>query len=200
MTVNESTLSVEISTAESVDLDEEEVPEKQLLETWAVTAFTFSGRENTHPDNDFSQDGNVLSSHIKSALLSLHITDAREIQQLNNQFRKKNKPTNVLSFPLSDIDGIPFDGRECVMLGDIVLCAEVIRHEALVQRKSITAHWAHMVIHGLLHLQGYDHIAEEDAQQMEAREIAILQALGFNNPYEQKTNLIDSDPETITIE
>lgn len=103
-----------------------------------------------------------------------------EIQSLNQQFRQKDKPTNVLSFPAD-----PIPGLDTPYLGDIALCASVINQEALTQKKQSTAHWAHMVIHGTLHLLGFDHESEVDAEHMESQEILLLQQLSFPNPYEE---------------
>ncbi|OZB41718.1 MAG: rRNA maturation RNase YbeY, partial [Alishewanella sp. 34-51-39] len=101
-----------------------------------------------------------------------------ESQQLNLQYRGKDKATNVLSFPFQCPPGI-----ELPLLGDLVICAGVVRAEAAEQNKPLAAHWAHMVVHGCLHLLGFDHINDADAEQMEAEEIQILQQLGISNPY-----------------
>ena len=105
--------------------------------------------------------------------LTLRLVNEEEIQTLNKSFRKKNTPTNVLSFPMEEPD----------YLGDIALCEKVITREAKEQKKKIIAHWAHMVIHSVLHLQGYDHMKTKDAQKMEALEIALLDQLKFPSPY-----------------
>ena len=99
--------------------------------------------------------------------------DEAESQLLNNQYRKKNEPTNVLSFLISDNP----------LLGDIILCHSVIKKEALAQKKSIDDHYAHLIIHGYLHLIGFDHTKNDDALTMENKEIAILKKLGIKNPY-----------------
>lgn len=111
----------------------------------------------------------------------IRIVDKPEIQTLNKTYRKKDTPTNVLSFSSELPDDIPQKRR---YLGDVVLCADVIQAEALEQNKTREAHWAHMVIHGILHLQGYDHIQEVEANKMERYEIQLLKTLGFSNPYE----------------
>lgn len=123
----------------------------------------------------------ALADQMDSAELTIRIVDLQEMIHLNSIYRKKNKPTNVLSFPFEmpsdcDID-IP-------ILGDIVICAKVIEEEALAQHKTLKAHWAHMTVHGVLHLMGYDHELDSDAEKMEAEEIIILKKLGFDNPYE----------------
>ena len=112
------------------------------------------------------------------AEVTVRIVDNAESQQLNLQYRSKDKPTNVLSFPFQAPPGI-----ELPLLGDLVICAPVVQAEALVQHKTATDHWAHMVVHGCLHLLGFDHINDDDAEQMEAEEVTILQQLGFTNPY-----------------
>ena len=112
------------------------------------------------------------------AEVTVRIVDEAESQQLNFDYREKNKPTNVLSFPFECPPGI-----ELPLLGDLVICAQVVAKEAAEQNKTLTAHWAHMVVHGSLHLLGFDHINEEDATEMEAEEIQILAELGFADPY-----------------
>ncbi len=110
--------------------------------------------------------------------LNLRIVSAVESQRLNSQFRGKAKPTNVLSFPAELPEDFPV-----AILGDLALCAAVIRREAAEQGKSPEAHWAHMIIHGCLHLRGYDHQDDDEAERMEARETALLATLGFADPY-----------------
>ena len=112
------------------------------------------------------------------AEVTVRIVDSQESQQLNSQYRAKDKPTNVLSFPFQCPPGI-----ELPLLGDLVICAAVVAEEASEQGKALEAHWAHMVIHGCLHLLGFDHINDDDAAEMEAEEIQILQQLGITNPY-----------------
>lgn len=110
----------------------------------------------------------------KNAEITIRIVDNDESINLNNIYRKKKYPTNVLSFLVDD---------EVHLIGDIVLCAPVIEKEALEQSKKIEAHYAHLIIHGALHLYGYDHENKKDADIMEAREIKILTKLGYKNPY-----------------
>ncbi|ALZ76190.1 rRNA maturation RNase YbeY [Rheinheimera sp. F8] len=112
------------------------------------------------------------------AEVTIRIVDETESQQLNFDYREKDKPTNVLSFPFQCPPGI-----ELPLLGDLVICAQVVAREAQEQQKTLQAHWAHMVVHGSLHLLGFDHINDADAEEMEAEEIQILQELGFANPY-----------------
>lgn len=106
------------------------------------------------------------------AEITLRIVDEAESQRLNTSYRYKLGPTNVLSFPYSDASG------------DIVICAPLVQQEAKAQHKTETAHWAHLVIHGTLHVCGYDHIEPAEAEQMEKLEINILNKLGFANPYQ----------------
>jgi len=103
--------------------------------------------------------------------LTIRIVDAREARKLNKKYRAKNYPTNVLSFP--------YGGGS----GDVVLCHPVIAREARQQRKTLRAHYAHLVVHGVLHLRGHDHQRERDAARMERAEIRILRRLGFGDPY-----------------
>jgi probable rRNA maturation factor len=112
--------------------------------------------------------------------LSIRIVDETESAMLNQTYRDKSGPTNVLSFPCEVPEGVPVE-----VLGDLVICAAVVEREAHEQGKPVEAHWAHMVVHGVLHLQGYDHVEEDEAEQMEAKEIALLTELGYSNPYEE---------------
>jgi len=119
----------------------------------------------------------------ESGALSLRIVDVAESQQLNSDYRAKNQPTNVLSFPWqSEFPELeePDEGY----LGDLAICAEVVVREAAEQNKAIEAHWAHLSIHGLLHLLGFDHIDSVEAEVMESLEISILSQLHYPNPYE----------------
>ncbi len=111
--------------------------------------------------------------------VAIRIVDEQEMAALNLQYRKKSGPTNVLSFPAelpAEVD-LPF-------LGDVIICAPIVASEAATQEKSLLSHWAHMSVHGILHLQGYDHIDEADAAKMESIETSILNSLGFENPYD----------------
>jgi probable rRNA maturation factor len=108
------------------------------------------------------------------AELTVRLVDAEEGQALNRDFRQKDYATNVLTFDYT---------QEPVVVADLVICAPVIEQEAQAQGKTLEAHYAHMLVHGALHAQGYDHIEEDEAQCMEAREREILAALGFADPY-----------------
>ena len=115
------------------------------------------------------------------AELTVRIVELDESQQLNNDYRDKNKPTNVLSFPFQNPPGITLP-----LLGDLVVCKAVVENESSEQSKQLNAHWAHMIIHGTLHLLGYDHIVEEEALEMENLETKILVELGFPAPYNEQ--------------
>jgi len=120
----------------------------------------------------------VVKRFQDSAEVTIRIVDNEESQQLNSDYRGKDKPTNVLSFPFEVPEGIELD-----LLGDLIICKQVVEHEAQQQQKPLTAHWAHMVIHGTLHLLGYDHIIDEEAEEMEALETEIMLELEFEDPY-----------------
>lgn len=109
-----------------------------------------------------------------NAEITIRIVGSPESKELNNIYRKKKYPTNVLSFLIED---------ESHLIGDIVLCAPVLEKEAQEQSKNLQAHYAHLIIHGALHLYGYDHENKKDAEIMEAKEIKILTELGYKNPY-----------------
>ncbi|MBA3981050.1 MAG: rRNA maturation RNase YbeY, partial [Alcanivorax sp.] len=114
-------------------------------------------------------------------------------QALNHDYRGKDAPTNVLSFPFEMPEGLTLSGDELI-LGDIALCADVIAREATEQGKPAAHHWAHMVVHGVLHLLGYDHVADDDAADMEALEVTILAGLGIPDPYQPVSS---SSPMTL---
>ena len=119
------------------------------------------------------------SSHLE---LVLRLVDEAESRELNRTYRGKDSPTNVLSFPFEPPPGLPEDA-ETSLLGDLVICAPVVASEAALQGKPLEAHWAHMVIHGVLHLLGHDHHLDAEARAMEALETELLAALGFPEPY-----------------
>jgi probable rRNA maturation factor len=136
----------------------EPVPDEEDIRRWVQTALDGLRGEDTE--------------------ISLRLVDELEMSELNHNWRGKTGPTNVLSFP-SDL---PLE-LELPLLGDIVVCVPVVRREATEQNKSLEAHWAHMLVHGTLHLLGYDHIQENEAVAMEARESAVLAALNYPCPY-----------------
>jgi probable rRNA maturation factor len=111
--------------------------------------------------------------------VSVRLVEEEEIRTLNSTYRHKDYATNVLSFPADLPDELALP-----LLGDIVVCAQVVKREANEQGKTVDAHWAHMLVHGTLHLLGYDHIEEEEALEMEALETTIITGLGFDPPYE----------------
>lgn len=141
-----------------VACDTEVLPSEAQLKTWCELA---------------------LEGDARNSELSLRIVNEEEIQALNCDFRQKNKSTNVLSFPSE----VPPE-LDIPLLGDIVICAAVVDREAAEQSKMREAHWAHMVVHATLHLQGYDHGDEEQAAVMEHRETELITQLGFPKPYE----------------
>lgn len=112
------------------------------------------------------------------AEVTVRIVDEEESHQLNHEYRGKDKPTNVLSFPFEAPPGIEID-----LLGDLIICRQVVEREAKEQGKPLMAHWAHMVVHGSLHLLGYDHIEDDEAEEMESLETEIMQSMGFEDPY-----------------
>ncbi|HEH9417547.1 TPA: rRNA maturation RNase YbeY [Aeromonas sobria] len=122
-------------------------------------------------------DGTILGFQ-QEAEVTVRIVDEAESNELNLTYRGKDKPTNVLSFPFEAPPGL-----ELPLLGDLVICRQVVEQEANEQGKPLMAHWAHMVVHGSLHLLGYDHIEDEEAEEMEQLERDIMQELGFADPY-----------------
>lgn len=141
------------------------VPSIQDLQQWLHVALARAG---------YQQDSE----------LTIRLVDEAESQQLNRDYRGKDYPTNVLSFPFEAPPGI-----DLPLLGDLVICAPVVLREAAEQGKSAQAHWAHMVVHGSLHLLGFDHINEVEAEEMEALERDIMAQLGFADPYQDDDTL-----------
>ncbi|MCF6766876.1 rRNA maturation RNase YbeY [Thiotrichales bacterium 19S11-10] len=130
----------------------------------------------------------LADQEVPTASLSITYLSLDEMQQLNNQYRYKNKPTNILSFPFEAPPGLPESATEHFFLGDLVISPDVLQQEADEQNKLLTHHQTHIYIHGLLHLLGYDHIEKHDQVVMEALEIKLLDKLTIPNPY---------DPESI---
>ena len=134
------------------------VPSDQQFEQWAAAA---------------------LQGHGESELV-IRVVDQEESRRLNEQFAKRNKATNVLSFPA----GLP-PSIDLALLGDIVICAPLVEREAEQQNKSIVAHWAHLTVHGILHLLGHDHQSDQEAANMETLETSLVQSFGFPDPYQR---------------
>ena len=114
----------------------------------------------------------------EDAELTIRVVDRKESRMLNQTYRGKDSDTNVLSFPAELPEGI-----DIPLLGDIVICAPRVEEEAQAQEKELQAHWAHLTVHGVLHLLGYDHLEDGEAEKMEALETSILASLGFPDPY-----------------
>jgi probable rRNA maturation factor len=131
--------------------------------------------------------GTAIGRRAAGGELGVRVVGAAESRRLNARYRGRDKPTNVLSFPPSPlpqpVPGAPAARGDSRPLGDLVICAQVVRSEAHQQGKLLQAHWAHLVVHGALHLIGYDHEREAEARRMERREVAVLRRLGFANPY-----------------
>lgn len=125
----------------------------------------------------------LATQGISTAELTIRLVDKAESQALNRDYRQKDAPTNVLSFAL-DID-LPLEVSflEVPLLGDLVVCTPLVAEEAQQQNKPLVHHWAHLIIHGTLHLMGYDHITDEEAEEMEALEKSILQQFAIPDPY-----------------
>jgi probable rRNA maturation factor len=166
-------VSLEVSIQRAVDGDD--LPSDEDLRQWARMAFEAVRR------NDQAQE----------TTMTIRLVGEPEITQLNRDFRYKDKPTNVLSFPFEAPPGMP-EGQMVLELGDVIICAPVVASEAQAQGKSLEGHWAHMVTHGTLHLLGYDHISEPDAQEMETLETQILAKLHYPDPYQEEKHAYPS--------
>ncbi len=140
--------------------DEDDLPDPAELRAWARAA---------------------VGDLRRCSELTIRVVDEAESARLNSSYRNKDGATNVLSYPFA-----PPAGVDIPLLGDIVICAPVVRREANEQSKSTNSHWAHMVVHGSLHLLGFNHERAREAQEMEALEMRILADLGFDNPYESQ--------------
>lgn len=130
----------------------------------------------------------ALRDNKACAELTIRLVDGDEMIQLNHSYRNNNKTTNVLAFPAMLPEHIKLDHP---FLGDIIICPEVLLTEAVQQHKTLEEHWALIVMHGVLHLLGYDHIEDHDAEVMQALEIKLLAELGYTNPYDIEDNELE---------
>jgi probable rRNA maturation factor len=142
--------------------DASDIPSDDAIRDWVLRAAAAAGM-----DGDFT--------------VSIRVVDEDEMHALNRDYRDQDQPTNVLSFPAGEIDGLP--PGETPILGDLVVCAGVVMREAAEQGKAVADHWSHMVVHGTLHLLGYDHVSAPEAAAMEGLERDILAGLGIADPY-----------------
>jgi len=140
--------------------ESEIIPQQVLFKTWVDAVL-----------KDETQDSEIV----------IRIVDEEEMILFNEQYRGKKGSTNILSFPFEAPEGMDSD-----LLGDLLLCASVVEAEAQQQNKMLANHWAHMIVHGVLHLIGYDHIKDKEAEEMEALEIKILKSIKIDNPYEER--------------
>ena len=144
-----------------------------------------SSGPGTPPDRDLSDwAAAALPGLEHAAELTVRLVDEEESRRLNAQYRQQDKATNVLAFPAGAIDGLPVD--EPRVLGDIVVCAAVVAAEASAQGKDPEAHWAHMLVHGALHLLGFEHETAAQAEEMESLERRLLEGLGIADPYGER--------------
>jgi len=150
-----------------------DVPPPPEIEAWVVRALLASGRQ-----------------FAGRAELSVRVVDTGEIQDLNREYRQQDKPTNVLSFPGGPVAGLP--AEETTVLGDIVVCADIVGREAAEQGKPVADHWAHMLVHGTLHLLGYDHGDSAEAAEMEGVETRVLRQYGLPDPYGEPRQIADT--------
>ena len=140
----------------------EGLPTLEQFTHWVETALSFEAQTEDFPETE----------------MTIRIVDEEESQTLNREYRGKDYPTNVLSFPFEVPEGI-----DLPLLGDLVIGRQVMEREAKEQQISLASHWAHLAVHGTLHLLGYDHIEEAEAEKMEGLETQIMQKLGFEDPY-----------------
>lgn len=152
----EISIDLQIATDEKL----EDYPSIEKIELWARTALSVAGRKS---DSE----------------ITVRMVNSSEIHELNNTYRHVDKPTNILSFPFELPDGID----DMPLLGDLVICKEVLERECVEQKKTLEEHFCHLIIHGCLHLLGFDHIEDDEAEQMEGLEVEALKSLGFKDPY-----------------
>ncbi|MBQ3884467.1 MULTISPECIES: rRNA maturation RNase YbeY [Succinivibrio] len=149
-------IDLQIATDEAL----ESYPSLELMTKWATVALKTGGRN-------------------KDSEITIRMVNSEEIHQLNSTYRHVDRPTNILSFPFELPEGV----EDLPLLGDLVVCKEVLERECKEQNKTLEEHFAHLIVHGCLHLIGYDHIEEEDAKEMEPLEIKAMEELGYDNPY-----------------
>ncbi len=149
-------IDLQIATDEAL----ESYPSLELMTKWATVALKTGGRN-------------------KDSEITIRMVNSEEIHQLNSTYRHVDRPTNILSFPFELPEGV----EDLPLLGDLVVCKEVLERECKEQNKTLEEHFAHLIVHGCLHLIGYDHIEEEDAKEMEPLEIKAMEELGYENPY-----------------
>lgn len=162
----------------------QKIRDEMTRSTYPTISLQYVSKNSFIPaENEFIKWINIISQtiEIKRKNITIRIVDASESQELNKQFRGQDHPTNVLSFPSELPKEIEPD-----YLGDIIICAPIVEAEAGAQNKSVRAHWAHMLVHGVLHLKDYDHLLTEAAEEMESLEIRILADIGFPDPYEDR--------------
>ena len=126
----------------------------------------------------------AMKPYYREAEISLVLLDADEAQAYNRDYRGRDYATNVLSFAQDELDEFALQAAD-TLYGDLIICPQVVEKEAAEQGKSVQAHYAHLSVHGMLHLIGFDHIEDDEAEEMEALEIRILHQLGYDNPYSQ---------------
>ncbi len=153
-------MKLELEIQDATELDD--IPTRESFSAWSLAA---------------------MDGVRERAEIVIRLVDEAESRELNRTYRGKDRPTNVLSFP-SDLPEIVASD----LLGDLVICAPVVLREAREQGKSADQHWAHMVVHGVLHLLGYDHLDEDDAETMEQLEIEVMAGLGFQDPYKEEAD------------
>lgn len=165
------TISIDIQHAADIP----DAPSDEEFRRWLTACLTHNSHKHEHEHEHE---------------VCIRLVDIAEITTLNHQYRQQNKPTNVLSFPAE----FPAE-LQIPLLGDIVICGAVVKDESIQQQKSLLAHWAHITIHGMLHLLGYDHISEDDAIEMETLETHIMHELGYPAPYAEESDLHKQEQE-----
>lgn len=172
---NPNPMQQEILLDVQIATQSDDIPSVAEFKNWVSGTFDYLN----------SADDQALIPTANDIELTIRVVGEKEIQSLNKQYRQKDNVTNVLSFPYEAMPGV-----ETGLLGDIIICAQVVNQEADEQGKQRQHHWTHMVTHGILHLLGLDHLDEQEAEHMEMCEINILNTLGITDPYKKNENQV----------
>ncbi len=161
-------IDIELQISDELNSEQLSLPQIEQIQHWLENSYALYLQKRAD------------DSQAKAIEICIRFSGEEEIKYLNATYRQQDKTTNILSFPSE----LPEFINDSNLLGDLVICHSVVEQEAIEQHKSLEAHWAHIIIHGFLHLLGFDHVKDDEAKLMESLEIKLLLALGFNDPYQ----------------